>query len=188
MSFSLAALPVPLVRLRWRSGAVVVLTAVAAAACAPSSRIDVFHSGDVVGAAPNAYVSPSSGEAGRDLAAHQAVERQLNQLGWSTASASPDWKVETTYVVRPNSAGAFEGVDPVPDGNWLVQPERRPWWERKSSIHALSVRLVKPATGEETGRATAHAHVAGPPADDLLDQLARSAVAGLLNGAETATR
>lgn len=179
----------PLAPAGLRSAAAIITAALVASACAPSSRIDVFRTGDIVGTTPQAYVlTMPSDEAAKDLAADQAVKRQLEHLGWRTASTSPDWKVEATYVVRANSVGAFEGVDQIPDEDWLVQPQRRPWWERMSSIHALTVRLVKPATGEEAGRATAHAHVAGPPADDLLDRLALTAVTSALGGAEPLTR
>jgi hypothetical protein len=139
----------------------------------------VFHTGLTPALAPQSYVlAQAETPTIDDREASQAVERQLNALGWIT-SGMTDWKVETSYVVRADSVGAFE------EEAWLVQPEPRPWWERKSSIHAMSVRLVKPLTGEETGRATAHTHVAGAPAADLLDRLAQSAVASVTGGARS---
>src|SRR5690606_5798651 len=112
----------------------------AAAACAPSSRIDVAHSGLTPTPAPQTYVLIQADEpTSADGKAAQAVERHLMALGWIIPAATPDWKVETAYVVRANSVGAVkpEGEDEA----WLVQPERRRWWQRPSSIHALSVRL-----------------------------------------------
>lgn len=153
-----------------------------AAACAPSSRIDVVHSGLTPASAPQTYVLAQAVEpTADDQKAGQAVERQLKALGWITPAATPDWKVETAYVVRANSVGAVK-----PEGEheaWLVQPERRPWWRRPSSIHALSVRLVQPATGEELGRATAHLHLIGPMNDSLMDSLASAAVRRMVEGA-----
>lgn len=160
----------------------VLLIAGAAAACAPSSRIDVAHSGLTPEPTPQTYVLTQAAEpTPEDSNAAQAVERQLKALGWITPAASPEWKVETAYVVRANSVGAVkpEGQDEA----WLVQPERRPWWQRRSSIHALSVRLVQPSTGEELGRATAHLHLIGPMDDSLMDRLASEAVRRMVQGA-----
>lgn len=152
------------------------------AACAPSSRIDVFHAGGTSAPPPQTYVmAQAANPTPDDGKAAQAVEHRLNALGWISGASTPEWKIETAYVVRANSVGAIEPE--TEEDAWLVQPERRPWWQRKSSIHALSVRLVKPLTGEEAGRATAHVHVAGAPAADLLDRLAQSAVASLTDDA-----
>lgn len=159
----------------------VLLIAGAAAACAPSSRIDVVHAGLTPASAPQTYVLAQAAEPTPDDGkAAQAVERHLRALGWITPAASPDWKVETAYVIRANSVGAVkpEGEDEA----WLVQPERRRWWQRPSSIHALSVRLVQPATGEELGRATAHMHLIGAMNDSLMDSLASAAVSRMVEG------
>lgn len=160
----------------------VLLIAGTAAACAPSSRIDVVHSGLTPAQTPQTYVLTQAAEpTPGDSKAAQAVERHLMALEWITPAASPDWKVETAYVVRANSVGAVkrDGEDEA----WLVQPEHRPWWQRPSSIHALSVRLVQPATGEELGRATAHLHLIGPMNDSLMDRLASEAVRRMVEGA-----
>lgn len=150
-------------------------------ACAPSSRIDVVHTGLAPASAPQTYLLPETATATPDdPRAAQAVERQLNARGWSSPSASPDWKVETAYVVRANSVGVVKHEDE--SEVWLVQPERRAWWRRKSNIHALSVRLVQPATGEEFGRATAHMHLVGAMSDSLMDSLASAAVNRMVDG------
>lgn len=156
-----------------------VLLIAGAAACAPSSRIDVAHSGLTPAPTPQTYVLTQAAEpTPEDGKAAQAVERQLKALGWTAPAATPDWKVETAYVVRANSVGAVkpEGDDEA----WLVQPERRRWWQRRSNIHALSVRLVQPATGEEFGRATAHLHLIGAMNDSLMDNLASAAVSRMV--------
>lgn len=159
-----------------------VLLIAGAAACAPSSRIDVAHAGLTPAPTPQTYVLTQAAAPTLDgQKAAQAVERQLKALGWITPAASPEWKVETAYVVRANSVGAVE-----PEGEdeaWLVQPERRPWWQRRSSIHALSVRLVQPSTGEELGRATAHLHLIGAMNDSLMDRLASETVRRMVQGA-----
>lgn len=169
---------------RWVALSGVLLIGGAAAACAPSSRIDVVHSGLTPAPTPQTYVLIQAAEPTPEgQKAAQAVERQLQALGWITPAASPDWKVETAYVVRANSVGA---VKPEAEGEaWLVQPERRPWWRRPSSIHALSVRLVQPSTGEELGRATTHLHLIGPMNDSLMDALASAAVSRMVQGAAT---
>ena len=158
----------------------------AATACAPSSRIDVAYTGLTHTGASQTYVQTQAVEpTPDDLKAAQAVERQLKALGWITPSATPEWKVETTYVVRANSVGAAkpEGEDEA----WVVQPERRRWWQRRSSIHALSVRLVQPATGEEFSRVTAHLHLIGDMNDTLMDSLASAAVSGMVEGVDAPT-
>lgn len=159
--------------------AVLLIAGGAAAACAPSTRIDVVQAGLTPAPAPQTYVLPQAAEpTPEDSKAAQAVERQLKTIGWTPQAAMPDWKVETAYVVRANSVGAVkpEGADEA----WLVKPERRRWWQRRSSIHALSVRLVQPATGEEFGRATAHMHLVGAMNDSLLDGLAAAAVSRMV--------
>ncbi len=106
-----------------------------------------------LGAGPPPASSFRLARSDNDQGAGEAVAAVLTAAGW-TASATGAYRVETSYTVRPQAAGAFiEGAAPpkAPEA-WLSPPRPKSWWRKARPLRTLSIRFVEPATGAEQAR------------------------------------
>lgn len=140
------------------------LLALSAAACASSPSIEVARTGVVDLASPATYAlsaeDPVAGE----------VRRSLSGLGWREDAEASAWRIEATYVVRPEEVGAYAGEDPAASGGpWLDAPGRRPWWRGERQVRRLTLVLTDAKTGADGGTLSASL-VAGPMEDNAAVQ------------------
>lgn len=152
------------------SKALLLLLVLPLAACASAPRIEVTGAGTIDLAAPATYAlvaeSPVAAE----------VRQVLSELGWREDAQASAWRIEASYVVRPEEVGAYAGEDPANSGGaWLDAPGRRPWWRGERQVRRLILVLTDGRTG--TG-GTLSASLAAGPMDDAVavETLAKAAL------------
>lgn len=113
-----------------------------------------------------------------EVAAADVVTERLKANGWNRRPDAPEVLLEVAYTARTDSGGAYVGdVRPETSAGWLEAPRPRRWWSRVGDRHALSVRLVDPATGNATAALVAAVQTrkqAPPPWEGLSGALMRS--------------
>lgn len=149
---------------------IAVLLALSAAACASAPRVEVVRTGPLDLTSPATYA----------LAAEDPVAGELRQalsgLGWREEAGGSAWRIEASYVVRPEEVGAFAGEDPAASGGaWLEAPGRRPWWRGERQVRRLTLVLTESRTGK---RGTLSARLSAGPMEDAaaVQTLAKAAL------------
>lgn len=159
------------VRAMTKAPLIALLLALSAAACASAPRIEVARTGAVDLSSAATYALSADEPVAGDL------RQALSGLGWREDAQTPAWRIEATYVVRPEEVGAYAGEDPaVSEAAWLDAPGRRRWWRGERQVRRLTLVLIDPASGAAGG--TLSASLLAGPMDDAaaVQALAKAAL------------
>ncbi|HYE45850.1 MAG TPA: hypothetical protein VEA44_08765 [Caulobacter sp.] len=154
-----------------RTPLIPLLLALFAAGCASAPRIEVARTGGVDLSPGATYALSADEPVAGDL------RRALSQLGWREDPQASAWRIEASYVVRPEEVGAYAGEDPAASGAaWLDAPGRRRWWRGPRQVRRLTLVLTDGRSGATGG--TLSARLLAGPMDDAVavEALAKAAL------------
>ena len=157
----------------------IAVAALTLAGCAPPPPVVTATGAAARLAAPARFdLGPVEPVSDVEAAAARAVTERLASHGWVPDAAHPDVLVEVAYAAAPQALGVHAGdARPETPADWLEPPTPRRWWRRAGERHALSVRLVEPATGRTVAVSTAAVRAgarAPAPVTALADALAEA--------------
>lgn len=115
---------------------------------------------------------------GADSEVISAVRNALLSKGWREANEQGSWTIEVTYSVRPMRVGAFSD-ESSRKGAWILNPALPQWWTRDREVHVLGLVLARPQDRGGDISVGAARRDSGPVRQDVLQDLARTAVSRL---------
>ncbi len=146
--------------------------------CASGSAVQAWSDGRLP-EGPRAYhIKADALGPGARAEAVSAVRSALSGDGWRETNDRESWGVAVTYSVRPMAVGAYSDESARRE-TWVLPPSSAHFWSRDRDVHVLNLTLSRPQDGIHDISAGAAKRAGRAARQDILQDLARTAVSRL---------